>query len=84
MAAQFHVNSVNSLGGALGLRGEVKKGSITEGAIGTTWENKKFKVVSISTSGGVRRVATTNEIVTIVVRNISKGDVSPGDTVFID
>ena len=84
MAAQFHVKGVSSLGGSLALLGEITKGKIQEGDLGSTWENKRFKVIKISGPVGSRTMASAPSIVTISIRNLTRGDVSPGDVIFVE
>ena len=63
---------------------EITKGKIQEGDLGTTWENKRFKVIKISGAGGSRSMASAPSIVTISIRNVTRGDVSPGDVIFVE
>lgn len=84
MSAQFIVKNIYNLGEMLALAGEVKSGSIVEGDVGTTWSNKRFNIVKIETKDGTVRTAYIHDKVTLVVRNILRTDLRPGETLYIE
>ncbi|MBN2484196.1 MAG: hypothetical protein JXD21_08370 [Candidatus Omnitrophica bacterium] len=84
MSAEFQVHEVNKVGELLALPGELMRGKIAEGDIGSTWGGKRFKLLKIETKGGSLRQIEGNLKVTIIVRDILDEDVRPGDRVYIE
>jgi sulfate adenylyltransferase subunit 1 (EFTu-like GTPase family) len=66
------------------LQGEVKEGEIVEGDIGSTWDNKRFKVVEITTPDGPIRRASCNQKVTLMVKTFTDCNMSSQDTIYIE
>ncbi|MBN2119896.1 MAG: hypothetical protein JW734_02420 [Candidatus Omnitrophica bacterium] len=84
MSARFVVKNVYILGALLALEGEVQNGKVLESDVGSTWENKRFNVVKIESKDGPLPSASVHDKVTLIVKNIYRNDVTPGETVYIE
>ena len=84
MGAEFSTGSIFSLGNLLAVQGEVKEGIIRDDDMGTTTENKRFKIVRIQTKDGPIPRAEKPMRVTLILRDIGKPDISAGETLYIE
>ncbi len=84
MSAEFQVYEVNKVGELLALPGELTRGRIVEGDIGSTWGGKRFKLLKIETKGGSLRSAEGNVKLTLIIKDLLQDDLRPGDRVYIE
>ena len=82
--AEFLIENIFSLGDLVAVPGEVKEGVIRENDMGTTIENKRFKIVSIKTKDGAIPRAEKTQLVTLILKDITKRDLNRGDIIFIE
>ena len=82
--AEFLIENVLSLGNLVAVPGEVKEGIILEDDMGTTIENKRFKIVRIQTKYGNIPRAEKSQQVTLVLKDITKKELNRGDIIFIE
>ena len=84
MGAEFIANAILNLGNLVAVQGEVIKGIILEEDMGTTMENKRFKIVRIQTKDGPIPKAEQSAQVTLILKDITKGDLTAGETLYIE
>ena len=82
--AEFIIENILNLGNLVAVPGEVKDGMIREEDMGTTIDNKRFKIVRIQTKDGPIPRAEKGQQVTLVLKDITKRDLGRGDTLFIE
>jgi len=84
MASEFVVRKVAVAGGLMALHGEVKTGTVRDIDTGTTSGNKRFMITKIEGADGPLTQALQMQKVTLVVKNLSVGDVIVGETLYIE
>ncbi|MCM8824244.1 MAG: hypothetical protein NC822_06185 [Candidatus Omnitrophica bacterium] len=85
METKFLVSTrfvVNGLG--LVLSGELKSGSLMEGAFGRTPKGKKCAVVKIDVDGVRTTRVNSKQKANVVVKYVEQNDIMPGDIIYFE
>jgi len=84
MQAEFFVSQIYNVGGTgIILHGEVSSGQVLEGAIGMTFNGKKFTVVRIERQGEQVAAANKKDKVNLFIKNIQFSDLRIGETLYL-
>lgn len=83
MASEVFVSRCYDVGGVgLVINGWVQLGEIIEGSIGMTFKGKKFTLVRIEKQGQQVPRASEKDRINIFVKNITRSDLNPGETIY--